>query len=34
MDIINEIKKRNIGKLEKEVSLKKYTTYRAGVEII
>ena len=30
MDIINEIKKRNIGKLEKEVSLKKYTTYRAG----
>ena len=29
-DIIEIIKNKNIGKMEENVSLKKYTTYRAG----
>ena len=29
-DIINLIKEKNIGKIEENVSLKKYTTYCAG----
>ena len=29
-DIITELEELNIGKIEKNVSLKKYTTYRVG----
>ena len=29
-EIIEQLEKMNIGKIEKEVSLDKYTTYRVG----